>query len=416
MPLPQPAAARSTDPASPAHGHETGVLLRAACADFMNALFDAAATSSDLQFHARTLRLLRLLREQHDTILDALQADLCRWGNSGDAALSQSLAALLQRHFAPLDLSRTEFALLEAAFSQRLLNRRQSSAPHIEGDDDPGMARVMARLRIGNTAPPGSDVVMERSTASPPADATPPKHPTRSHWRHALLLPSALLLLTATHSTPSSTAPFPPRASLSQPMALAATPTSSEAPYGTPTVSRETPTHPIPEMVTEPDMATEPGIRQAPPLAGSLPGSMDPVDLAPTDSVAENATGPAAAATPSVAEAARPPSDPRLALQVEFLLHRGDTALAALRLTEPFPDSAAANYTAALALAPDDARAREGLERIVAAYAGLVRAAVAERKVPYALTLLERARAVQPSSTLLPEIEREITLASRSAR
>lgn len=410
MPLPQPAAARSTDPALPVHGNDTSVLLHAACADFMNALFDAAATSSDLQFHAQTLRLLRRLREQHDAILDGLQAELSRSGNSGDASLGPSLAALLRRHFAPLEPSGREFTLLEAAFSQRLLNHRQTSTSRVEYDDDTGMARVMARLRIGNTAPAVSAAATEPGTGPAPADATPPPPSPRSRWHHALLLPSALLLLMATHSTPSSTSPFPPRVPVPQAATPAATPPSSEHTYGTPLVLQEAPTHPIPDTVTEP------GIGQAPPLAGPLPESMDAADFIPTDTVAENAPSPDAAATPSAAETAHLPSDPRLALQVEFLLRRGDMALAALRLTEPFPDSAAANYTAALALAPDDARAREGLERIVAVYAGLVRAAVAERKVPYALTLLERARAVQPASTLIPDLEHEIAATGLSVR
>jgi hypothetical protein len=109
-------------------------------------------------------------------------------------------------------------------------------------------------------------------------------------------------------------------------------------------------------------------------------------------------------------------SDPRLVLQVEFLLHRADAALAALRLTEPFPDSAAANYTAVLALTPDNTRALEGLERIVAMYGSLVRAALASGNMMYANELFQRAHSVQPDSPLLAQMDHEIATAGGSAR
>lgn len=116
------------------------------------------------------------------------------------------------------------------------------------------------------------------------------------------------------------------------------------------------------------------------------------------------------------ASAPQTASDPRLALQVDFLLRRADAALAALRLTEPFPDSAAANYTAVLALTPDNTRALEGLERVVAMYGSLVRGALASGNVTYASELFQRARSVQPASPLLAQMNQEIASAGGSAR
>lgn len=97
-----------------------------------------------------------------------------------------------------------------------------------------------------------------------------------------------------------------------------------------------------------------------------------------------------------------------LATQVHYLLRRGDAALAALRLSEPFPDSAAANYFAALAIDPLNSRARAGLEQIVARYVELARTALLRGEIAQAQLLLERARAVVPQGAEVEQLERDI--------
>ena len=111
-----------------------------------------------------------------------------------------------------------------------------------------------------------------------------------------------------------------------------------------------------------------------------------------------------------------PAAAARLATQVGYLLRRGDAALAELRLAEPYADSAAANYAAVLAIDALNAEARQGQERIVAAYVGLAQAALQRGDPGYAQQLLARARTVLPESAALQQLEQEITNARMAGR
>lgn len=106
-------------------------------------------------------------------------------------------------------------------------------------------------------------------------------------------------------------------------------------------------------------------------------------------------------------DAASPP-DKLLGTQVPYLLRRGDAALAALRLSEPFPDSAAANYLAVLAIDPLNSSAGRGLEQIVARYAELARGALLRGDVAQAKLMLERARTVLPQAAAVQQLEHDI--------
>lgn len=130
--------------------------------------------------------------------------------------------------------------------------------------------------------------------------------------------------------------------------------------------------------------------------ADSVPG------IAPAIVSAAPAVMPAAPA-PAPAD---PPRDARLLSQIAYLLQRGDKALAELRLTEPFADSAAANYLAVLAIEPANAAAQQGLTRVVERYSALVRAAVARGNTAQAELLLGRARSVLPHVPQLQELEK----------
>jgi hypothetical protein len=87
--------------------------------------------------------------------------------------------------------------------------------------------------------------------------------------------------------------------------------------------------------------------------------------------------------------------------QLNAHMQRGDTALAELRLTLPFPDSAMANYLAVLAIDANHAGAQQGLRRVVQRYADLVTTALAKGDPARATLLLSRARPVLPDDTRL---------------
>jgi hypothetical protein len=111
-------------------------------------------------------------------------------------------------------------------------------------------------------------------------------------------------------------------------------------------------------------------------------------------------------AAPLVAEAAAPDlsvttPDPVMTAQLNAHMQRGDTALAELRLTLPFPDSAMANYLAVLAIDANHAGAQQGLRRVVQRYADLVTTALAKGDPARATLLLSRARPVLPDDTRL---------------
>jgi hypothetical protein len=93
--------------------------------------------------------------------------------------------------------------------------------------------------------------------------------------------------------------------------------------------------------------------------------------------------------------------DPVMTAQLNAHMQRGDTALAELRLTLPFPDSAMANYLAVLAIDANHAGAQQGLRRVVQRYADLVTTALAKGDPARATLLLSRARPVLPDDTRL---------------
>ncbi len=374
---------------------DTRSRLRAACADVVNALFDSAALACDAQRHARTLLWLRTLRERGAAIIEALQADLAFSGTATQATDRCDLRHLLHRHFAVLDPQPEELALLEAVFTQRLLQAHPAMDANRGDDGDTATARVVARLRMGvrDIALAGSDgsgsdaapATLADTAEATPSAAAAPAAASRSIWHSALLtvVASLALLIAAGPPTPASTQ----AANAAVTMPTASTTDAIAAASG---------------------VAIDPEAGTASPPSPDTHAATDPPAVPPAETAAP--APPAAAPAP----APQAVSDPRLVLQVEFLLRRADAALAALRLTEPFPDSAAANYTAVLALIPDNTRALEGLERIVAMYGRLVSGALGNGNVTYADELFQRARTAQPASALLAEIDREIAAARGS--
>jgi hypothetical protein len=134
-------------------------------------------------------------------------------------------------------------------------------------------------------------------------------------------------------------------------------------------------------------------------------------DTAAADSVRRAIALEIASAAPAMMPAAPPPApadaprDARLLSQVAYLLQRGEKALIELRLTEPFADSAAANYLAVLAIDPEHELANQGLKRVVERYSALIQAARARGNAAQAELLLARARSVLPHVPQVQELE-----------
>jgi len=261
----------------------------------------------------------------------------------------------------------------------------------------------------------GADSGAPGSAEAPqaPAAATPPARAGGARRAVArTLLALAVITLSALLLEPVRTAIRPPA-----PLPERTVP--SPVPELTPAVAEQAQQDAAPEpgaievalATADPAPVTEPAPAAAQPAqavpAPGVPGEAVPVPEAPA-AAAGTVTAPARDAPPATAA--------RLAAQVDYLLRRGDAALAALRLSEPFADSAAANYAAVLAIDAHNAAAQQGLERVVASYAGLARGALGRGDVAYAQQLLARARTVLPESPALAQLEQAITDATTTGR
>jgi len=411
VPLRQPAAVTAPAPERTRADSETHAQLHATFASFYNALFDAACLANDEQRHARTIQLLRAVKAQENVIIEGICADIARAGAPAEAPVARLLERALARHCGALALEPGEQALLETACAEQLLapEQRARAAPAAATDHD-SAARLVARLRaVGLELEPAittdrADCASPCSTEPAPAPESAPAptavaEPRRRLTRGAVmtaLLAAALAAVSAAFHEPISRAIRPPAPVAARiqpaPVALAAPVEANE--------TRQAATPPLP--AGEPALApatvtpaTEPA-PAAPAPAGALP--------APETPVVDARIG--AATAPERDEA--PVASARLATQVSYLLQRGDAALAALRLSEPFADSAAANYSAVLAIDAQNAEARRGLERIVTAYTALARSALQRGDTGYARQLLARARTVVPGSVALQQLEQEI--------
>ena len=406
-------------------GSETHARLQATFASFYNALFDAACAANDEQRHERTLQLLRAVKAREPEIIDDICADLARSGTPADALEARHLERALAPHCAALALEPGEQALLEAALAEQMLapEKRGLAArvSPVAPDDRDSAARLAARLRaVGMElehagAADGADSGAPDSAEAPqaPAAATPPARAGSARRAVArTLLALAVITLSALLLEPVRTAIRPPA-----PLPERTVP--SPVPELTPAVAEQAQQDAAPEpgaievalATADPAPVTEPAPAAAQPAqavpAPGVPGEAVPVPEAPA-AAAGTVTAPARDAPPATAA--------RLAAQVDYLLRRGDAALAALRLSEPFADSAAANYAAVLAIDAHNAAAQQGLERVVESYAGLARGALSRGDVAYAQQLLARARTVLPESPALAQLEQAITDATTTGR
>ena len=154
-----------------------------------------------------------------------------------------------------------------------------------------------------------------------------------------------------------------------------------------------------PEVTVQPAAAPEPSIQAtAAPELSAQPVVAPELPVAPV-------AGPDTSVDVVPPETEVPPRDAKVLEQLNVQMQRGDTALAELRLTLPFVDSAMANYLAVLAIDANHAGAEQGLRRVVQRYAELVRAALARGDAGRAELLLSRARQVLPQVLQLQEPE-----------
>lgn len=405
VPLRPPAAVTAPAPDRTRADSETHVQLQATFAGFYNALFDAACLANDEQRHARTIQLLRAVKAQEHVIIEGICADIARPGVPAEAPGARVLERALARHCGALALEPGERALLETACAEQLLAPEKRARPAAAGDRD-SAARLVARLRAVGlelgpaTTTDGADGASPGSTEpapEPAAESAPTavaQDPRRRVTRHALMA----ALLAAVLAVLSTALLEPVGREIRPPAPVAARILPSPVARAAPVVASGTR-----QAATPPLPAGEPALAPASATPVTQPAPADALQSPEAPAVAAQIE-PVAAPEPDAA----PGATERLATQVSYLLQRGDAALAALRLSEPFADSAAANYTAVLAIDAQNAEARRGLERIVTAYTGLARSALQRGDTRYARQLLARARTVLPGSVALQQLEQEI--------
>ena len=101
---------------------------------------------------------------------------------------------------------------------------------------------------------------------------------------------------------------------------------------------------------------------------------------------------------------------------VERLLAAAEQAMAEDRLTIPEAGSAFALYQELLALVPDHAGARRGLEKIVERYVQLALRAAERQRFPQARSMLARARLVDPAHPAIEPTGQQVALLEGARR
>jgi hypothetical protein len=398
--------ARDTATAPAGTGTVTAPELRArmevAFTTFYNGLFDSACTTNDKHHHEHTLQLLRIVKARESTIIDSVCAEAARAGTTGEASGTLRLRHYFTQHCADLPLAPADWAPLKSAFDELMLapaGRVAVTHPAAgeSADSVDSTARIVERLRAGGLHLPLGFELAESATDPADEQAPEPEVPTAvvPESRISVVLRALKLSLAALPVlvlAPVGLGPATPPEAATPLLAVhgAAAPRAEQAP--------DTRIAAAAQVAGQSAAAAAPAAAQAPVAEPPAAAASQPAAAA-----LENTAPLAAAAEPKAA------ADARLAMQVDFLLRRGDAALAELRLTEPFPDSAAANYAAVLALDAHNVAAQQGLERIVAAYAGLARGALKDGDTSYAQQLMERARSVLPDAAELQQLEHDIT-------
>jgi hypothetical protein len=393
-------------------------MLKQVFADFYDSLFEAAFEENSEQRQSSNLALIRRTRPQEGAIIESTWTELASPGStpgpeglvilpSGEPSQQQAWQESLREAFArsclPLAMTEEQRSLLDNAFAKRLCALLGVSAPDTSAD-------------IAAPAEPTLPVEHEASSATPePIIEHAPTVAVAAHIDALASEPPTRIKKPAAsrHITePDVVAPLPQRGPRWWPevtLGLAVLAVIGALSLMFPEA--------IPQAVDE-AKSPDPALRaQAPQLQPPVPqtavtheGPVTPPASQPIDSseaedeardarvIAEPAAAALAVTTPDPAVTA---PDPAVTAQLDAHMQRGDTALAELRLTLPFPDSAMANYLAVLAIDASHAGARQGLRRVVQRYADLVTTALAKGDAARATLLLSRARPVLPDDTRL---------------
>lgn len=122
-------------------------------------------------------------------------------------------------------------------------------------------------------------------------------------------------------------------------------------------------------------------------------------------------------APPPSADTATAPTAAELrAARVERLLLNAERAVDDGRLTPPAADNAYDAYRAVLGLAPDNADALDGIERIVEGFIGGARRAIEQERWRAATALLEQAASVDADHPGLPSMRSQLNNLRRAER
>jgi hypothetical protein len=388
-----------------------GLMLKQVFAVLYDTLFEAAFEENSEQRQSSNLELIRRARPQEDAIIERTWTELASQGSAhgpegfaippqSDPAQQQAWQESLREAFArsclPLAMTEEQRSLLDNAFAKRLCALLDVSAPDTSADIAAPAEPTLPVEHEASSATP-EPIIEHAPTVAVAAhiDALASEAPTR------IKEPAASRHIT----DPDVVAPLPQRGPLWWPgvaLGLAVLAVIGALSLMFPQAIRQ---------AVDEAKNSAPALRtQAPQLQPPVPQTavtrespVTPPAPQPIESSEAEDEPPAA---PLVAEAAAPDlsvttPDPVMTAQLNAHMQRGDTALAELRLTLPFPDSAMANYLAVLAIDANHAGAHQGLRRVVQRYADLVTTALAKGDPARATLLLSRARPVLPDDTRL---------------
>jgi hypothetical protein len=388
-----------------------GLMLKQVFAVLYDTLFEAAFEENSEQRQSSNLELIRRARPQEDAIIERTWTELASQGSAhgpegfaippqSDPAQQQAWQESLREAFArsclPLAMTEEQRSLLDNAFAKRLCVLLDVSAPDTSADIAAPAEPTLPVEHEASSATP-EPIIEHAPTVAVAAhiDALASEAPTR------IKEPAASRHITE----PDVVAPLPQRGPRWRPgvaLGLAVLAVIGALSLMFPQAIRQ---------AVDEAKNSAPALRtQAPQLQPPVPQTAvtreSPVTSPAPQPIESSEAEDEPPAAPLVAEAAAPDlsvttPDPVMTAQLNAHMQRGDTALAELRLTLPFPDSAMANYLAVLAIEANHAGAQQGLRRVVQRYADLVTTALAKGDPARATLLLSRARPVLPDDTRL---------------
>lgn len=163
------------------------------------------------------------------------------------------------------------------------------------------------------------------------------------------------------------------------------------------------PTAADPQIYAPPgDCGGSEGLKLSPPQAASTMASREATGDEPRDRGA-----PGAVEGPAKSPPENPMSSEKIPAGVQVLLAKAESALSRNRLTVPAGDNAYGHYRSVLALDPNNARARAGVQRIVRLYRELAKQRLTEADPSGARRYASRGLKISPRDSELLAIKRQ---------